>query len=369
MKPDLEELAKDRQEFSVYTGVNRLIFRGSAALTNRALMDQNMGNGAAFDEMWNNTGIVAICSFAAAGVGLVTLIAGSLMKKSGRDTELIAKLSHEVNENQRLAENPMGYLTKEEIAEINQTAKQKQTELQAARNGGKGPVHTAGRWMMGIGGALMIGAAFVKGYQMYKYYDKEFTKIPLLIVDEADIVSYTKDKNGRDVRQVNFSSYAFYEAAKCNRQIRGKQKDWQRGVDKYVAWGCGDLVDLNADYGKEWLALYTVKNPLNGNPILADSLTLQYGSDTMPKGCTKALHFFAYSNAVKLDDTTYCYDDAKKGVYFFWDSDAKAVVSKTATSFGAGQMALAGAGGLLLGALAATLVLTSRKKKKEEQAA
>jgi len=29
---------------------------------------------------------------------------------------------------------------------------------------------------------------------MYKYYQKTFTQIPTMIVDEADIVTYTKDE-------------------------------------------------------------------------------------------------------------------------------------------------------------------------------
>ena len=75
------------------------------------------------------------------------------------------------------------------------------------------------------------------------------------------------------------------------------------------------------------------------------------------------------TNAVDLGDTAYSYNNNKNGVYFFWDGDAKAVSNKTASSFGAGQLALAGAGGLVLGLLIATIVFMPRKKKKEEQAA
>ncbi len=81
--------------------------------------------------------------------------------------------------------------------------------------------------------------------------------------------------------------------------------DWQDGVEKYEEWGCGDVADLNGDFGQEWLALYTVKSPKKGAPILADSLTLQYGSRKIPGGCTKGLHLFAYSNAADLGDTAW----------------------------------------------------------------
>ena len=141
------------------------------------------------------------------------------------------------------------------------------------------------------------------------------------------------------------------------------------GVKNYKEWGCGNAVDLNGDSGQEWMALYTVKNMAKGNPILADSLTLQYGSGELPKNCTQKLHFFTLTNAVDLGDTAYSYNNNKNGVYFFWDSDAKAAANKTATSFGAGQMALACAGALILGLLIATIIFLPRKNKKEEQTA
>ena len=118
------------------------------------------------------------------------------------------------------------------------------------------------------------------------------------------------------------------------------------------------------------MALYTIKNTAKGAPILADSLTLKYGSSKAPSNCKNKLHFFTMTNAVDLGDTAYSYNNDKKGVYFFWDSDEKAVANKTASSFGIGQMALIGAAGLVLGLLIATLVFLPRKnKKKEEQTA
>jgi len=190
----------------------------------------------------------------------------------------------------------------------------------------------------------------------------------MMIVDEADIVSYTTDASGNELKNINFNQFAYYQAAKCNRQDVGKLSDWQSGVEKYAEWGCGDAVDLNGDFGQEWLALYTVKNTAKGNPILADSLTLQYGSQEVPKGCTQKLHFFTMTNAVNIADTAYSYNDSKKGVYFFWDSDANAVPAETASVFSVGQLALAGAGGVLLGLLIAFLISLSKKKKREAQA-
>ena len=65
------------------------------------------------------------------------------------------------------------------------------------------------------------------------------------------------------------------------------------------------MADLNVDMGQEWIALYTVKSANKGDPVLADSLTLQYGSSKTPNGCSQPLHLFTYTNAV---------DSKKRGI-------------------------------------------------------
>ncbi|MDO5484548.1 MAG: hypothetical protein Q4F27_06525, partial [Desulfovibrionaceae bacterium] len=119
------------------------------------------------------------------------------------------------------------------------------------------------------------------------------------------------------------------------------------------------------DQGQEWLALYTVKSSKKGYPILADSLTMQYGSDKQPEGTTRALHFFTYTYAADVGDTAYSYNNKKNGIYFFWDEDPAAydVPKETASTFSSGYLALSGLGGLLLGILGTTIVLYPRRKK------
>ena len=203
------------------------------------------------------------------------------------------------------------------------------------------------------------------------------TPIPRMIADEADTVTYLTDDAGKPIldesgnqkKNIEFNTYEYYEAVQCNRPEVGEIGDWQSGVEEYKDNNCFDLADLNADMGQEWIALYTAKSENKGYPILADSLTLQYGSDKMPEGCTKELHLFTYTNAVDLGDTAWAFNNAKEGVYFFWDEDTAAFPSQsTASTFGGGKLALAGLGGLLVGALGAAFVLKPRKKK-EEQAA
>ena len=109
--------------------------------------------------------------------------------------------------------------------------------------------------------------------------------------------------------------------------------------------------------------MYINRSSAKGNPILADSLTVQYKSAAMPSGCTGALHMFLMSAPVKLDETLYCYRDDHEGMYLFWKSDENAY---TASSFNYGYLALAAIGGAIVGVLATTLVLLPKRKKNEK---
>ena len=197
-------------------------------------------------------------------------------------------------------------------------------------------------------------------------------------------MSYTTDENGKQVKLINFNQFAYYEVVKCNRQEIGLHKNVQNGVSDYKKWGCGDAADLNADVGKQWLAMYVNRSAAKGNPILADTLTLKTGKDSekTPADCNSYLHFFTFENAAKLDDTAYCYRNDNNGMYLFWKGDETAFVESTSTgantsggststasAFNAGYLALAGIGGLALGILGTTLVMLPRLKKKKEAAA
>ena len=232
---------------------------------------------------------------------------------------------------------------------------------------------TAGKWMMGIGGALMVLAAVMKGVQLYQYYHRTFIQIPNMIVDEADIVSYTTNSKGDKVKVVTFDQFAYYEAVKCNRQEIGLNPSAQKGVERYTEWGCPDAADINADVGKQWLALYVNRSAAKGDPILADSLKLKTGKDSekTSDGYTGCLHMFMEENPVKIDNEEYCYRSDNNGMYLYWKGDADAFAetgaSQTASAFNAGFMALAGIGGLAVG-IVGTSLFNNRKKKDEKDA-
>ena len=380
--PDIEGILKGAEGMSIYTGINRGAFRGGVAITSEALMTQNSGKGQAFDKLWDNTGIVAITSYVAAAIGALTLTAGAVMAVKGvetikvapalsatemRSTELQIQYADQMIK--RLSDKNMdtSFWVGEKARYQEQIAEK--TYTKTTRMG------VAGRWMMGVGGAILIGAAIVKGIQLYKYYQRKMKPIPRMIVDESDIVTYLTDEdgkplldeNGNQKKNIDFKTYEYYSAVKCNRPDVGEIGDWQDGVKQYKSHNCYDIADLNADMGQEWLALYTVKSADKGDPILADTLTLKYGKNKdLPEGCTTGAHLFTYKNVLDLGDTAWAYNNKKNGIRLYWGEDKGAFAVTTASAFGAGQLALAAIGGLILGILGTTIAFRSKRRKKEE---
>ena len=205
-----------------------------------------------------------------------------------------------------------------------------------------------------------------------------------MIVDEADIVSYTTGSDGKKVKQITFDQFVYYEAVKCNRQEVGINPSAQSGVSDYEEWGCGDAADINGDVGKQWLAIYANRSTKKGDPILADSFVLRTGKEEIAKGgkatdaaimpsdCTGCLHMFASESPVRIDNEKFCYRSDNNGMFLYWkgDADAFADASQTASVFGSGgYIAISGIGGLALGILGTTLVTGRKKKEQNEEAA
>ena len=387
--PEVKKLLGGAKAISIYSGINRGIFRGGVALTNAALMEKNKNGSDPFADMWSFAGVYNITAYASMITGAVLMGVGfGIARNASGHLSTLGKQIVSAESKLRASESAHGDVADllNRILEGREpnAYKYSRDALVKEMHGHSGDIEkyqseinnlnkdlapyqkmaTTGRVILGIGGALLIGAAVAKGYQLYSYYNTTFTQIPMYIVDEADIVSYETDDEGNEKKLIDFDQFVYYEAVKCNRQEMRNIGDRQSGVSRYAEWGCGDAADLNADMGQQWLALYTVGSSRKGSPILADSLTLQYGSGNMPEGTTKALHMFTYENAADLGDTAYSYNNDKNGVYFFWDVDEEAAQgSDAASTFAGGSTALAGGIGLLVGILGTAIVL--RRKKKE----
>ena len=393
--PSTDAFFKDKngtalESISIYSGINRAIFRKGVALTGKALTQKNLGDDP-YDHIWDEFGLADIVSYSTLAVSTISLAVGiGMAVKVAQASKAVEKAAASVatwtNEitfqlnkcNGIIADitklgdvGGLGY--KAEVAyqkAMSAAFKSMDAERvldKAVANSQKvtGRFGAASRWMMGIGGALMLLAAALKGVQLYKYYNRTFSAIPMMIVDKADIVTESFDENGKPVSNINFNQFAYYEVVRCNRQTVGIPKSAQGGVSDYASWGCGDAADMNADVGTEWLAMYVNRSAAKGDPILADSLKLEKGTTTKPAGYTKFLHIFNSKNALKIDDTAFCYRDDKNGMYLYWQDDAKAFAGTVAAAsvFTGGHLALAGIGGLALGIVGTTLILGRRKKK------
>ncbi|MBR5031903.1 MAG: hypothetical protein IKX49_04260, partial [Clostridia bacterium] len=413
--PSVDTLFKDKdgntvESISIYSGINRAIFRRGVALTNDTMMQKAMGNDP-YENIWDMGGVVDIISYTTFAVGAVTMIAGVGMAIRGaqataasasaaaaaaaKAAEQIPRLTENLQRSIRAlnetidrvvsdnAESSNAVRIQMSMKQVNDAGMLLDNAKTAANNttGTISKLSTAGKWMMGIGGALMIVAAALKAVQLYQYYHRTFTQIPVMIVDEADIVSYTTNSEGKKVKNITFDQFVYYEVVKCNRQQVGINPSAQTGVSDYESWGCGDAADINGDVGKQWLAIYANRSTKKGNPILADSFVLRTGKEeiakggkatdaaNMPSGCNGCLHMFSSESPLRIDNEKFCYRSDNNGMFLYWKGDEKAFAdaSQTASAFGSGgYMALTGVGGLALG-IVGTALFTGRKKKEQNE--
>ncbi len=202
------------------------------------------------------------------------------------------------------------------------------------------------------------------------YYDRDFATIPKYMIDRVNFVD--TDKNGNRVCLPDQNLY--YKVVESNRQGFGAQGDdskFKTFIDKRYD-EIGNRGDLNGTIGKEWLALYTVKNPFDA-PILAGSLNVKYGNNvSVPSGYTP-VHKFGSKNKYNLKKPDFIFGKAKPIYLFFKHASVKTNESKTKTSPGAAgtivsgkNNVLAGGLGFIVGGIAgAFVVFASRKRKKK----
>ena len=219
-------------------------------------------------------------------------------------------------------------------------------------------------------GVAMIALALVTTYLSYRdmqaYYNVDFTPIPHYMVDEKDITAY----NAKGEKIVIKNQSAYYKAVECNRTS---------GDEKFK--DIGNCADLNGDVGKQWLALYAVKNEAMA-PIIADSLIAVINNTDLPAGYTTGIHMFGSDSAFNLNDSRYVWDGNASKVFVYFNVDDEVVSTSAGTNanngsanstvsgsvYTGGYLFLAGGIGLLLGAgIAALIFFAAKPKKKEEE--
>ena len=378
-----DDEGKALESISIYSGINRAIFRKGVALTSDTLMQKSMGKDP-YEMMWDEFGIADMIAYSSMALGTVTMITGAGLMVAVKSAE--AAQAVQVTQASKAAElkEAIEFINSApQMADADELMMQGQTTVASQGSDVNKAINstssfgTAARWMMGIGGALMLLAAALKAVQLYQFYHRTFTQIPTMIVDEADIVSYTTNSDGQKVKNITFDQFVYYESVKCNRQQVGINPSAQSGVSDYESWGCGDAADINGDVGKQWLAIYTNRSPKKGSPILADSFVLRTGKEEIakgnkateaaktPSGCNGYLHMFASDAPVRIDNEKFCYRSDNNGMFLYWQGDTAAF---TASSFGTGgTIAVSAIGGLIVGILGATLVLLPKRKKENAE--
>ena len=220
-------------------------------------------------------------------------------------------------------------------------------------------------------GVAMIVLAGVTTYLTYRdmqaYYKVDFTPIPKYMVDAKDITAY----NAKGEMEVIKNQSAYYKAVECNRTS---------GDEKYK--NIGTFADMNGDVGKQWLALYAVKNEAMA-PILADSLLVKVNETDLPAGYTTGIHMFGSDSAFNLNDSKYVWNANASKVFVYFNVDDKPVSTSTGASVGTntdsasvtgsvftmGNLVLSAGIGFVLGAGIAMLIFIAMKPKKKEEKA
>ncbi|MBO4860536.1 MAG: hypothetical protein J5530_03225 [Clostridia bacterium] len=200
---------------------------------------------------------------------------------------------------------------------------------------------------LGIGVIILAGITTYMTWQdMKAYYNVEFSPIPHYMVDEKDIIGY--NAKGEKIMLKNQSAY--YKAVECN---RGESAEFYSVL--------GNRSDMNGDVGRQWLALYSVKKDLM-QPILASSLKAVVGSTGVPAGYTTGIHMFGTDAAFNLNSSLYDWNNDAPSVYVYYNVEDDAPTA-TGSNFTGGMLALAGGGGIALGAIVTALAMKTKRKK------
>ena len=214
-------------------------------------------------------------------------------------------------------------------------------------------------WMsagFALAACIFAGLSILAHQQELKeFYEVDLEVIPHYMVDEASITYY----NEKGEQMVDNDYAAYYKAVTCNRPANDKNYE-----------ALSDCADLNGDVGQQWVALYACRDNKVMPPILADSLKAVVGSTGVPAGYSKGIHMFGSDSAFNMNNKLYVWEQKATpiSVYYKLDDTAPLTPRTTGSAFSGGAVALAGIGGLAVGAIITALSMTARRKKKQPAA-
>ena len=317
---------------SVYAGIDRTIFGDEVALTGDAYKLQN-SSGKSVMSRWDHVTDITRALYIAFGVSLV---ASALSAASTHLMDFIAQKLEIAGNNYfdmantciQEANGDYGFMDTAEMMSNKYMAKGR------ASMRGIGTANTiqdifyyAGIVFACVAIVLAVASIWRTVVDIKKYYDSEFTPIPMHMVDES-------------VNENDEKVYTYYTAVTCNRKDAGMVTE-ETEILK-------DFGDLNGDVGRQWVALYTTKDKAAGNPITTD-FKVQYENSTIP-GERTPLSIFCENTAQNLTDekSGYTYSDGKNGIYLFFGTDVNAYAGSV---FSGNRYALVGGAAIVLLAL------------------
>ncbi len=368
---------------SVYLGVDRDIYKkGGVALTSEALRGKVIE-----EETPEKSYALHIWSAVAVGVTLVGAAAfvtswalknsidttravyqksfSSLSDYIMRNTKTVNTMKDKLTVLQNKGLNELAKTQQKNINSYNKAINKAQSQLDkydasyVQRLESQSSAYSYMRAGAAVFTVVMIAVSATLIYLDYKamkdYYNVDFTPIPHYMVDEKDIT--VTNENGEKIVIKNQSAY--YKAVESNRK---------KGDDYFS--DIGTCADMNGCVNPQWLALYAAKNEAM-SPILASSLKVVAGSSTVPQGYETGIHMFGEKAAFNLNNKLYCWNQKATSVmvYFKVDKAAASSTSTAGSNFTAGNLALAGGAGLVLGALISGIAVSSAGKKKSKKAA
>ena len=368
---------------SIYLGVDRNIYKkGGVALTSEALRGKVIE-----EETPEKSYALHIWSAVSVGVTLLgaTAFVTSWVFKNSIDTtravyqKSFANLSDYIMRNTKTVNTMKDKLTVLQNKGLNELAKTQQKNIDSynkainkaqsqldkydssyvQRLESQSSTYSYMRAGAAVFTAVMIAVSATLIYLDYKamkdYYNVDFTPIPHYMVDEKDI-TVTND-NGDKIVIKNQSAY--YKAVESNRK---KGDDYFKNI--------GTCADMNGCVNPQWLAIYAAKNEAM-SPILASSLKVVIGDTTVPQGYETGIHMFGEKAAFNLNDSNYCWNKSAKSimVYFKVDTTVPSSAGASGSNFTAGNLAISGAAGLIIGALISGIAVSALSKKKNKKAA
>ena len=354
---------------SVYEGVDRAIYeKGGVALTSDALRTKALDKAAEegekeFKYRWYNyamfalTGITAVGFLASVGYtvynGAQYLRLNSYMNNTLTEggANYLAKFNA-MREAIRVENTHMGYSNYQLDRMAKDVISSEKSLNQGTLAGYKSSSTFGAKLSLGFGIAMVVIAGittYLSWREMQAYYKVDFTPIPRYMVDEKDITGY----NSKGEKIVIKNQSAYYKAVECNRT---DSAEFHKTL--------GACADMNGDVGKQWLALYSVKNEAS-DPIIASSLKAVVNSSDIPAGYTTGIHMFGSNAAFNLNSNLYDWNNSAPSVFVYFMTDDSAL-SDAGSNFSGGTIAIAGGAGLVTGALATALGMASTGKKKKE---